>query len=44
LVLGGGLAMAAKTGLLQKFMKPIIIGFIAIGAFFKRLFGRRSKD
>lgn len=44
LVLGGGLAVAAKTGLLQKLMKPILIGLVAVGAFFKRLFGGRSND
>ena len=30
LVLGGGLAVAAKTGLLQKLMKPILIGQVDI--------------
>jgi len=44
LVAGGALAVAAKTGLLQKLLKPLIIGAIAIGgaimAFFKKLFGR----
>lgn len=44
LVLGGGLAVAAKTGLLQKLLKPLLIGLAAAGAFFGRLFGGRSKD
>lgn len=40
LIAGGAAAAAVKTGLLQKLMKPIIIGLIAFGAFFKKIFGR----
>ena len=40
LVAGGGLAMAAKTGLLKKFWKLIVVGVVAVGTFLKRLFGR----
>lgn len=43
LVAGGALAVAAKTGILQKLIKPLIIGLVvaagAVGSFFKRLFG-----
>jgi uncharacterized membrane-anchored protein len=43
LVVGGAVAAAAHTGLLQKILKPLIIGVIAIGAFFKRIFtGKKS--
>ncbi len=45
LVLGGGAALAAKVGILQKFWKLIVAGVIAVGAFakkyFKKLTGRR---
>jgi uncharacterized membrane-anchored protein len=44
LVLGGGAALAAKTGLLAKFWKFIVFGFIAIGGFFRRLFGGKSNQ
>jgi uncharacterized membrane-anchored protein len=44
LIGGGALALAAKSGWLGKLLKPLIIGvvavFSAIGAFFKKLFGR----
>jgi uncharacterized membrane-anchored protein len=46
LIAGGGVAVAAKTGLLGKLIKPIIAGVVvvfgAISAFFKKLFGRKS--
>lgn len=43
LVVGGGLALAAKSGLLQKIFKPLIIGIIALGAGIKKFFtGRRD--
>jgi uncharacterized membrane-anchored protein len=43
LVGGGALAVAAKSGLLQKFWKFIVIAIVAAGAFIKRIFiGRRS--
>ena len=44
LIVGGGLLVAAKSGLLGKLMKPIIIGVIAIGAFLKRIFVGRTKE
>ncbi len=44
LIAGGAGVLAAKSGLLAKFLKPIIIGIVAvfgaIGSFFKKLFGR----
>lgn len=39
LVLGGGAAVAAKTGLLSKLLKPILIGLAAIAAFAKKIWG-----
>jgi uncharacterized membrane-anchored protein len=39
LVTGGAAAVALKTGLFKKFWKLIVLGFIAIGGFFKKLFG-----
>ena len=44
LVTGGAAAVALKSGLLQKLLKPIIIGLLAIGAIFKKFFrgGRTS--
>jgi uncharacterized membrane-anchored protein len=43
---GVGVAALAKSGLLGKLIKPIIIGVVAIfgaiGAFFKKLFGRKE--
>jgi uncharacterized membrane-anchored protein len=44
LIVGGGLLVAAKSGLLAKLWKPIAIGLLAIGAFFKRIFTGRSKE
>ena len=40
LVLGGAGAIAAKTGFLSKFGKYIVMGVIAIGAWFARMFKR----
>lgn len=40
LIAGGAAAAAVKTGLLQKLMKPILIGLVAVAAFFKKIFGR----
>ncbi|MCB9833696.1 MAG: DUF2167 domain-containing protein [Planctomycetes bacterium] len=40
LILGGGLALAAKTGLLSKLWKFLVIGFLAVVGFIKKLFGR----
>ncbi len=39
LVAGGGVAIAAKTGLLAKFWKVIVAGIVAVGAFAKKIFG-----
>jgi len=44
LIVGGGLLAAAKTGLLAKLWKPIAVGLVAIGAFFKRLFTGRGRE
>ena len=44
LIVGGGLLVAAKSGLLGKMIKPIIIGVLAIGAFLKRLFVGKTKE
>lgn len=42
LVVGGGLAVAAKSGLLQKLIKPLLIGLAALGAGISKLFGRKK--
>lgn len=44
LIAGGGLLVAAKSGLLAKLWKPIAIGLVAIGAFIKRLFTRKTQE
>jgi uncharacterized membrane-anchored protein len=43
LIVGGGLLAAAKTGLLAKLWKPIAGALLVVGAFIKRLFGRKSE-
>jgi uncharacterized membrane-anchored protein len=47
LITGGAAAVALKTGLLQKFWKVIVVGFIALVGFLKKvlatLFGREVK-
>jgi len=43
LITGGAIAVAAKTGLLARFWKFILIGLVAIGGFFKKLFGGGDK-
>ena len=43
LVAGGALAVAAKTGLLQKFWKLILGGLVALGAAIKAILGRGKK-
>jgi uncharacterized membrane-anchored protein len=47
LILGGGAAVALKTGLLAKFWKFIVMGLVAAGAAikkaFKAIFGREEK-
>jgi uncharacterized membrane-anchored protein len=44
LIVGGGLLVAAKSGLLAKLWKPIAVGLVAIAAFFKRIFTGRTKE
>jgi uncharacterized membrane-anchored protein len=44
LIAGGGLLVAAKSGLLAKLWKPIAIGLVAIGAFIKRLFKGKTQE
>lgn len=44
LVAGGAAAVAVKTGLLQKLIKPIIIGVAALGIFLKKLFTRKKSE
>ncbi len=44
LIVGGGLLAAAKSGLLAKLWKPILVGLLAIGAFFKRIFVGKSRE
>ncbi len=43
LVAGGAAAVALKSGLLAKLWKPIAAGLVAVGAFFKRLFGKKEQ-
>jgi uncharacterized membrane-anchored protein len=43
LVVGGGAAALAKSGLLAKFWKPLAIGAVALLAGARRLFGRGGK-
>ncbi len=40
LVTGGAAAVALKTGLLQKLIKPIIAGLVVVGAFAAKMFKR----
>ena len=42
LIAGGAAAVALKSGLLQKLIKPLIIGVIALGGFLAKLFGGRK--
>ncbi|MES2660316.1 MAG: DUF2167 domain-containing protein [Verrucomicrobiota bacterium] len=44
LIVGGGLLVAAKSGLLGKLLKPIIIGVVVVGAFLKRIFVGKTKE
>lgn len=44
LIAGGTLAAAAKSGFLAKFLKPILVGLAAVGAFILNLFRRKKKD
>lgn len=47
LIAGGGVALAAKSGLLGKLIKPLIVAGAAllgvVGSFFKKLFGNKSE-
>ena len=44
LIAGGGVAVAAKTGLLQKLWKFIVAGIIALAAAFKKMFGKKEES
>jgi uncharacterized membrane-anchored protein len=44
LVTGGAVAVAAKSGLLGKLLKPLLIGLAALGAAVKNLFTRKKKS
>jgi uncharacterized membrane-anchored protein len=44
LIVGGGLLVAAKSGLLAKLFKPILIGLVAVGAVLKRIFVGKTKE
>ena len=44
LVVGGGVALAAKSGLLGKLLKPILLGVLAVGAGLKKLFSRGDRS
>lgn len=42
LILGGGAAVAAKTGLFKWLWKLIVVGIAAISGFFRKLFGKKK--
>ena len=44
LVVGGGAAVLAKTGLLKKLLKPLLVGLVALGAWLKRVFTGRGES
>lgn len=44
LIVGGGLLAAAKSGLLAKLWKPVAAGLVAVGLFFKRFLGGKSRE
>lgn len=48
LMVGGGLAVAAKTGLLAKLLKPLlVVGAVIVGAiakFYRAIFGRKKSN
>lgn len=44
LIVGGGLLVAAKSGLLAKLWKPVAVGLLAVGAVIKRLIKGRTAD
>ena len=43
LIVGGGAAIAAKSGLLAKFWKLIVLGVAGLAGMLKKLFGRKSE-
>ena len=43
LVVGGGAALAAKSGVLKWLWKLIAVAAVAIGGFLKKLFGKKKK-
>lgn len=44
LIVGGGAAVATKTGLLKSFWKLIVLGVVAVGGFLKKIFTRSKPD
>jgi uncharacterized membrane-anchored protein len=44
LIAGGGLLVAAKSGLLTKLWKPILAGIVIVGAFIKRIFRGKTPE
>ncbi|MHC1744769.1 MAG: DUF2167 domain-containing protein [Syntrophobacteraceae bacterium] len=42
LVVGGATAVAAKSGLLKSLWKAIVVGVLAAGAFFRKIFSRKK--
>jgi uncharacterized membrane-anchored protein len=44
LIVGGGVLALAKTGLLAKFWKIIVVAVIAVGAFIKRIFTGKTQE
>ncbi len=44
LIVGGGLLVAAKSGLLAKLWKPIAAGVVAVGVFLKRIFRGKTQE
>jgi uncharacterized membrane-anchored protein len=42
LVVGGAAAVAAKSGLLKHLWKILVIGFLAVAGFLKKIFGRKK--
>jgi uncharacterized membrane-anchored protein len=44
LVVGGAAAVAAKTGLLKYLWKALVVGFLALAGFLKKIFGRKKEE
>jgi len=42
LIVGGAAAVAAKAGVFKWLWKVILAGIVGIGAFFKKLFGKKD--